>query len=173
MAAAICLKESRQVLRVLFIMFNKPHGSGGGRRRVPPKPPSKPFSPAEKVKLFGRWVSAMRASSASARKGIAASPKATMEIEALVSPALPPVKARDYARMLNAGEIFSFEISGTAFDFTVVPDGFLSAGESRALQNVLRATPGLRNRSVLSASEFRDWAMRNLDFSVLKSELGL
>jgi len=158
-------------LGMLFIMLNKPHGSGGGRRRVMPKPPSKPVSPAERAKLFGRWVSAMRAFVADARKGIAANPKAAPEIERLVSTALPAAKARDYARMLNAGEVFSFEISGTAINFTIVPDGFLSGAESRALQNALRAA-GMPTRSVISVSEFREWAMQNVDFAFLRSRFG-
>jgi len=52
-----------------------------------------------------------------------------------------------------------------------VPDGFLSKPERQSIEKLLNSMmPG---RKVLSSTEFKEWAMKNVNFSALKKHFNL
>ena len=49
--------------------------------------------------------------------------------------------------------------------FEIVPDGFLTGEERFALQRAL--SKGISKRRVFTFSEFKQWAMKNIDFAAV------
>ena len=165
----------------------KSTGRGGGRfpeRRRPEKFRKRILTDKQKGEIFGLWIGIVKTSAVKAR-GIIAKNKKVMDFhKELVSEAISPVKLDAYIEKRNSGEIFliAFAMPGVNFlkpeaaDFRkfgveIVPDGFLTSGERFALQRLLSS--GISKRKVFTISEFKQWAMKNIDFAVVADAFNL
>lgn len=132
---------------------------GGGKWRNARREKREPLTNKEKLSLFDLQIGKIRERSAELRKSYFASdPSMKSKLVGFVSRAIPS-KAREYVEKLNSGE--AFNISFGPHEFTVVPDGFLSASERKSLQGLLRESIH-PSRRVLAFSDFKKWAFENI-----------
>lgn len=166
------------------MLLIKPTGRGGGRfpgRRLR-RFRKQRLTDKQKDKVFDKWVGIIRASAVNARVLIAKNQKATNLLKESVSEAISPVKLDAYIEKRNSGEIFLIAFAVIGFNLLkpeaaalgrstveVVPDGFLTGEERFALQRV-RDIP---QRRVLTISEFKQWAMKNVDFAAVADAFNL
>lgn len=153
---------------MILIRLNVPGAGGPGKsRRWWRFRKKKPLTDKRKAKIFNSWVKKMKHMAVENRRLLKKSPGTTSVLRALISDCLPAVKVEPYIAKINSGEIFSLSLSLDPGEphFTVVPDGFLTGEERFALANKLaRDTPGWR---VFAFSEFKQWAIKNIDFAAV------
>ena len=135
-----------------------PIGRGRRRRKKADTAKRKPLPREVREQMFNRWIIKLRLGAVGVRKKI--SPELTTDLIGSLSGVIP-AKAASYVQKLNSGE--SFSISILKANITVVPDGFLDKIERKSVERFLKqfVSP---SRQVMTFSEFKNWALPEIDF---------
>jgi hypothetical protein len=152
-----------------MIMYN-PKRKYPGRKPVfkSPLKTAKPMTVKQKSELLERFIELHRKHAAKIWAQPHTLKQSGMEaLTAALSACIQKEKVEPYLDKLRSGEIF---VGGDSrVSITVVPDGFLTEAECKAIESNLELSiGGTIERRVCSLSAFKKWVLETADFVAMK-----